>query len=550
MLDSECGADQTARGVPVGSARLPIGHIDDDIVWRPAHVSAPAMEMDRSRRTALVHAAAHLLQLARIRENKGLRLRYLLTATLIVATAIVLLGTTADPDLWGHVRFGEDIVVSGALHADTYSFTDDRPWINHEWLAEVAMALAFRAGGAAGLNLLRLVAICLVLLIVWSVLKGDDLVRRLQLLAMLGLGVLLRVHPVRPQLFSVLLFALLLLLIVRSEERDSPAPIAVVPVLMAGWVNLHGGWILGLGTLWVWIAGKVVTKRTPSDRPVLLAALGLAALLATAVNPYGIEMWRFLFHTLGMGRPVIADWQPMYALPPAFAALWLIPAGVSVFAAARAPKAVDRTHLALVALLGLAALRVSRLDAFFALAAFIFLGPVALRASGRPPVPLATFPRLVAVATAAVVIAIGVRQLPRLDMPPTSPEPDAARYIRERRLAGRMLTWFDWGEYAIWHFGPRIRVSMDGRRETVYTDEVTTAHLKFYAGSPGFVDYPDRIGAEYIWLPRGLPVVPQLQAAGWRPAFEGPVSVLLTRSDQLVTVRSTAPGGRRVFPSM
>jgi hypothetical protein len=91
---------------------------------------------------------------------------------------------------------------------------------------------------------------------------------------------------------------------------------------------------------------------------------------------------------------------------------------------------------------------------------------------------------------------------------------------------------------------------MDGRRETIYTDDVTATHVKFYAGTPGFVDYPDRIGADYIWLPRDVPVVPQLKARGWRIAFEGPVSVLLTRSDQLVTVRSTSPSGRRAFPSM
>ena len=27
---------------------------------------------------------------------------------------------------------------------------------------------------------------------------------------------------------------------------------------------------------------------------------------------------------------------------------------------------------------------------------------------------------------------------------------------------------FDWGEYVIWHLGPQVRVSVDGRRETVY----------------------------------------------------------------------------------
>ena len=29
---------------------------------------------------------------------------------------------------------------------------------------------------------------------------------------------------------------------------------------------------------------------------------------------------------------------------------------------------------------------------------------------------------------------------------------------------------YDWGEYVLWHLGPGVKVSMDGRRETVYSD--------------------------------------------------------------------------------
>jgi hypothetical protein len=46
--------------------------------------------------------------------------------------------TSTDPDLWGNVRFGLDILRSGSVpHLDPYSFTTDRTWVNHEWLAEV-----------------------------------------------------------------------------------------------------------------------------------------------------------------------------------------------------------------------------------------------------------------------------------------------------------------------------------------------------------------------------------------------------------------------------
>src|SRR6266508_729623 len=64
----------------------------------------------------------------------------------------VLTFTGADPDLWGHVRFGLDIIRDhGIPSVDPYSFTSDRTWLNHEWLAEVFMAGAFAAAGSVAL---------------------------------------------------------------------------------------------------------------------------------------------------------------------------------------------------------------------------------------------------------------------------------------------------------------------------------------------------------------------------------------------------------------
>ena len=74
----------------------------------------------------------------------GLALPRFLAAIVAATVAAVLLSTTvADSDLWGHVRYGLDILHARGLVADRYSFTADRPWINHEWLAEVIMAASW-----------------------------------------------------------------------------------------------------------------------------------------------------------------------------------------------------------------------------------------------------------------------------------------------------------------------------------------------------------------------------------------------------------------------
>ena len=85
------------------------------------------------------------------------------------------------------------------------------------------------------------------------------------------------------------------------------------------------------------------------------------------------------------------------------------------------------------------------------------------------------------------------------------------------RPDARVLTWFDWGEDAIWHLSPSgIRVSMDGRRETVYSDRVIQDHIRFYRGEPGMVSYPEHIGADHVWLPSRFPIIASLRSAGWQ----------------------------------
>src|SRR5262249_29887036 len=112
------------------------------------------------------------------------------------------------------------------------------------------------------------------------------------------------------------------------------------------------------------------------------------------------------------------------------------------------------------------------------------------------------------------------------------PEREAAAYVRGQALRGTMLTWFDYGEYAIWHFAPAIRVSMDGRRETVYSQETIDSHFRIYRNQPGASAAVDRMNPDYVWVPVTLPVVTALESAGWQRVFSGPRSVILSRAHQ------------------
>ena len=478
--------------------------------------------------------------------------RQFLHALLLLSVTFTISGTTGDPDLWGHVRFGQDMLDHGAIRLpDTYSFTSDQTWINHEWLAELLMAIAFNQLGPIGLNLLRIAVIAGILTLVWVASRGIAERRRVMLIAAAALGIYLRVHPVRPQMFSILMFACLLTLLERVDDRHSLTPLVWIPIVLAGWVNLHGGWVVGIGFFALWSVARAVSNGR--ERVAIGCAFG-AALGATLANPYGLSMWSFLAETVRLERPMIADWQPLYTLPPLLWTFWLAGAGVLAIAARVSPREAW-PHVAIVAALGIAALRVSRLDAFFALAA-VFLATSVL-SKGEPGFVRSPHARRSPVFAALLVLClipisyVVAKRIAAVPVPShLMPDSNVAAYVRDTKLSGTALTWFDWGQYSIWHFGPELKVSMDGRRETVYSPEVVDAHFRFYFGTADEWRYVDVVNADYVWVPKHLPVVRQLQRHGWHRACDGNSSILLARQRQMPSCSPNPSGGDRLFPQL
>ena len=124
--------------------------------------------------------------------------------------------------------------------------------------------------------------------------------------------------------------------------------------------------------------------------------------------------------------------------------------------------------------------------------------------------------------------------------------PDRVAGARSRGLeaAWRDRDLFDWGEYAIWHLSPSLRVSIDGRRETVYSDTVLREHDAMNAGTPDGIAYLQRLDPEYVWVPaeferlRGW-----LETHGYRIDLHTEQSFVAVRTDQPIVTMKGAPEG-------
>jgi hypothetical protein len=434
--------------------------------------------------------------------------------------------TSADSDLWGHLRFGLDTLRSGALTAvDPYSFTQDRSWINHEWLSELQMALAYVAAGSAGLALLKGALVFATMYLVWSAFEGVDLSARIVILGVTALSTVPATRTLRPQLWSMLCLAILCRALV--DERGSGR--RWLPALFAVWANLHGGWIVGVGILVAW------------------------ATTESSVRPR--ELRSFLSATVGMNRQ-ITEWQPLWTATAPNWLPWIVVSVATVWTlrwttARRLPVAV------VLVLLAYASLRVMRIWPLYVECAAILLAqPVRARWPMRTSLSrqigndlkAALGVSAVAVAIAAYVLwgslrCVGVDG----DWGPDQ----VAAHTLSSAAPGRLVVFFDWGEYAVWHWGPGLRVSMDGRRETVYSDRRLDEHGAILAGSPEGLAALESWRAEYAWLPAtSLRTKEWLATHGYRIEVVTAKSFVAVRDDLPVLAAPQPPlaGARRCFP--
>jgi hypothetical protein len=407
-----------------------------------------------------------------------------------------VLRTHADPDLWGHVRFGLDALRDRQLTTtDPYSFTQDVPWVNHEWLSEVAMGAAFTAGGGAGLMLLKGVVVLMAFAVVWHALKGADAAWRWGGLAIATVVA----HPltvtIRPQIWTLLLLVALCRLLVIGGRAYWMVPLLFVP-----WANFHGGWILGLGVVAAWSAGQVL-DRAPRSEMIRLAVVLLLSVAATAINPYGWHLWEFIASTVRLSRADISEWQPIWRHSASAVVSWML--SVSFVALSwRRHGRPGWSELLVLLMLAVASLRVMRLVALFAPAAVLLLAPRFPRNRG-PGVPRPQTVVDILVVSVAIAGSLQARIMttcPSIEGP-AAPDMTSLGALARAEPSGRLITPFDWGQAALWAVGPDLKVSIDGRRETVYSTMTREAQYAIQRGTAEGLQALERLAPDYVWLP-------------------------------------------------
>jgi hypothetical protein len=487
----------------------------------------------------------------------------------------------ADTDLWGHVRFGQIMLRTGHLiRNDMFSYTAaGRLWINHEWLAEVVMALFYNAMGVFGLKLMKFLCACAIVLLLAAGVAETGAAPAVQFATLVAAACGLEIQiQFRPQLFDYIFLSALLALFARARSRGR-APLWLAVPMMVLWANFHGGFFIGIVVLGVYagVSGlQDLWEGRGLARGLRLGLLTLACLFVTLINPYGVGEWRIVAHTLsnpytmGVGAEfqsffhvLIGSYRhgsPVFLFILALAVMTALPVSFAL-----APRCDDLPELAIAALMVCLALYSVRNMAFAIIACaapIAFHLNLALRrtAPDRAATPAGAVPpdpppssaspsaqgaALVAAAVLAVTTGLFSGRLPDFTSYPVG----AVAFMRQHRLEGRILNRFIWGSYIFWHAAPRSKVFIDGRFEMIYPLEVQRDYLDFLHGGVGAERVLAAYQHDFVMEETDSPVYRfMLRQAGWRLVYRDPIAVLFARADSPATRIAGVPVTRDKAP--
>ena len=432
------------------------------------------------------------------------------TGLMLVALTVVACLMPAQNDTWWQLRTGEAMWQSGQIMMrDEFTHTvAGGYWPNHEWLTQVIFYGAFRAGGMPLLTALCAAAVVTAWFLVSLLTPGTTLTRLL--LIGCGAGFTTPAWSLRPQTFSLALFAATLWILVRRRFLWALPPLFLV------WANLHGAVATGGLLLVAAAAASAVIAR---EQLVKLFAIGLLCFAATTTTPLGFSFWLEIPESLQRLKAYeVIEWRAPSLTNPADFPFWIIVGalGVLIWRRREALRTWEPAFLTLASALTLIlAFRSTRNFSTFLLCAVPTAGLLLAEPASHAPTistSRATMrPLILAVCTLASASFIAFAwwlPLPRLAWHPMSEEMRAAIAACEGPLYNR----YDEGGYIIWFLKGR-RVFMDSRQDP-FPEEMVLDQIQLER-SGDYQSMFDRYRIGCALTPDRSPLAHRLVLDGW-----------------------------------
>jgi hypothetical protein len=307
--------------------------------------------------------------------------------------------------MWWHFALGKYYITHHTMKIDhsIFSWTPANPdWRYNTWLGSTIEYLFYASSGGFGIWLFQwgiFIGIYLFFLSYVRSIQGKLDINAISLIFITAIAEGFELRIPKPELFTPLFFtALLYVFFSVKRVRISPLYLYLYPILFVLWVNLHGGFIVGLLTVLILFLTEglnfVIFKRGAVSPRILfhLACSLILIIFACLINPYGLAYpWDTIFVNYPLLKQItgersqlmssnILHWQMWSFLLHPSKSIWWYTAWIMIlmlflllgitFAAYKKKRGVDLTLLFPNLLLFYYGMNTARASIFFPIFSF------------------------------------------------------------------------------------------------------------------------------------------------------------------------------------
>lgn len=458
-----------------------------------------------------------------------------LGAVILVAAMVATNRQWADYDIFWHLANGRLMVESGMFPSpDPFSWSmAGQRYIAFSAQVDRLFYLVWQLGGAPALGLFSALLFGLALLpfvLLVGRLGTRPLLEALTLFTIVLIVGLQR--GARPHVVAFVLFGLIVYLL---ERPFGPWKTIVVGVALGVWANAHGSFQVGFGlvgaAVLTWIPARDARAATAA-----FLALGLGFGLSL-LSPCGLRLWTYPLQTVS--NPFLVfnqDWASLRPLSPAGAPMGLLLLAALYVGIRRFKDARAMAALGLV----LPAIHLVRFTPFAA--PLLALATLESLLERKPRLKLPAHSPMLALsrktpAIAWLLVGAGVVLL----VPLASSSIEAATLPAVRSLPTQAVdqllacgrpapVWndYNWGGYLLWRGGAGYTVGIDGRAETLYSNDVFDRYFRVLEGRDGWQAVVQDSPAQYALMPSDAAAAID-NLPGWRRVFKDDVATLSVR---------------------
>ena len=479
-----------------------------------------------------------------------------------------------DSDIGWHIRDGQQILLTHATtRTDSFSSTmSGHTWYAWEWLYDVLIAAIDHVFGLNGVVFFTaaVVAATFALSLKFALLRGGNLAVTFFLL-ILSLGASAVHFLARPHVLSWLFVVIWFeLLDSDASAHQASQRLLWLPVMMAVWVNLHGGFVLGFLLVAVYlIGGAIEYVINPEQRRRIAGWLkylgGIAALtlVASFINPYSyhlhLHIYRYLSDRFLMSQ--ISEFlSPDFhgAAQQCFAVLLI----VAIATPAVIRRGLSASRLLVLLFAAYSGLYATRNLPTSALLITLVIAPVLStaigQATGNPKIVSWLRQLLSGISSfgfrmqrldsdlrghvlTILVLAIGVWacwhqgrigsiELMNAHFDESRFPVKASNYIAGHGVHEPIFSLDYWGGYLIYRLYPETKVVVDDRHD-LYGDQFIKNYLKIVLVQPTFAEELDQMKINWVLVPRWSSLANVLRLTrNWTVVFEDGNAALFRRN--------------------